>query len=165
MSLQALMALLGHVTPAMTLRYAALADGTVRDAYDAAIAKVRGRRELPLVVAGRPAIPNRVTWLRSEMLKTRVAHGYCSRHLAAEACPYATSASSATTTPPTSSSSRRCRPSSPTSRRCVTTPKPAAGTGRSPATPGSSPACSATSTGSNNPAWRTLRLDPGLRAG
>jgi hypothetical protein len=23
------------------------------------------------------------------MLKTRVAHGYCSRHLAAEACPYA----------------------------------------------------------------------------
>jgi hypothetical protein len=23
------------------------------------------------------------------MLKTRVAHGYCSRHLAADACPYA----------------------------------------------------------------------------
>ncbi|HUG83806.1 MAG TPA: hypothetical protein VMM13_04535, partial [Euzebya sp.] len=23
------------------------------------------------------------------MLKTRVAHGFCSRHLAAEACPYA----------------------------------------------------------------------------
>ena len=23
------------------------------------------------------------------MIKTRVAHGYCSRHLAAEACPYA----------------------------------------------------------------------------
>jgi hypothetical protein len=23
------------------------------------------------------------------MLKTRIAHGYCSRHLAAEACPYA----------------------------------------------------------------------------
>jgi len=28
-------------------------------------------------------------WLHAEMLKTRVAHGYCSRHLAAEACPYA----------------------------------------------------------------------------
>jgi len=89
MSLQALMALLGHVTPQMTLRYAALADGTVRDAYDAAMAKLRGRRELPLVVEGRPAVPDRVVWLRSEMLKTRVAHGYCSRHLAAEACPYA----------------------------------------------------------------------------
>jgi hypothetical protein len=28
-------------------------------------------------------------WLNSEMLKTWVAHGYCSRQLAAEACPYA----------------------------------------------------------------------------
>lgn len=89
MSLQALMALLGHVTPQMTLRYAALADGTVRDAYDTALAKLRGSRELPLVVAGRAVVPDRVSWLRSEMLKTRVANGYCSRHLAADACPYA----------------------------------------------------------------------------
>ena len=39
----------------------------------------------------RPArsLPDKVDWLRSEMLKTRVAHGYCSRHLAADACPYA----------------------------------------------------------------------------
>ena len=89
MSLQALMALLGHLTPEMTLRYAALADGTVRGAYDAAMTRVRARRELPLVIAGRPVIPDRIEWLRAEMLKTRVAHGYCSRHLAAEACPYA----------------------------------------------------------------------------
>lgn len=89
MSLQALMALLGHVTPEMTLRYAALADTTVRAAYDAAITKTRTRRELPLVISGRPVVPDRVTWLHAEMLKTRVAHGYCSRHLAAEACPYA----------------------------------------------------------------------------
>ena len=27
--------------------------------------------------------------VRAEMLETRVAHGYCSRQLAAEACPYA----------------------------------------------------------------------------
>jgi integrase len=89
MNLQALMALLGHVTPEMTLRYAALADDTVRDAYNAAMAKLRGRRELPLVIAGRPVVPDRISWLRAEMLKTRVAHGYCSRHLAADACPYA----------------------------------------------------------------------------
>ena len=89
MNLQALMALLGHVTPEMTLRYAALANTTVRGAYDAAMGRVRQRRELPLVVAGRPVAPDRVEWLRSEMLKTRVAHGYCSRHIAAEACPYA----------------------------------------------------------------------------
>jgi site-specific recombinase XerD len=89
MSLQALMALLGHVSPQMTLRYAALANGTVRGAYDAAMAKLHQRRPLPLVVAGRPVVPNKIAWLSSEMIKTRVAHGYCSRHLAAEACPYA----------------------------------------------------------------------------
>lgn len=41
MNMQALMALLGHVTPEMTLRYASLASPTVRGAYDAAMAKVR----------------------------------------------------------------------------------------------------------------------------
>jgi hypothetical protein len=30
-----------------------------------------------------------VQWLRAEMLKTRVAHGYCARSLVAEACSYA----------------------------------------------------------------------------
>jgi len=30
-----------------------------------------------------------VQWLRTEMLKTRVAPGYCSRNLVAEACSYA----------------------------------------------------------------------------
>ena len=34
-------------------------------------------------------MPERVDWLCQEMLKTRIAHGYCSRHLTAEACPYA----------------------------------------------------------------------------
>jgi site-specific recombinase XerD len=89
LNLQALMALLGHVTPEMTMRYAALADGTIRDAYDAAMAKIRGRRDLPLVIDGRPTVPDRIGWLRDQMLKTRVAHGYCSRHLVADACPYA----------------------------------------------------------------------------
>lgn len=89
MSLPALMALLGHVTPEMTLRYARLASPTVRAAYEAAMGKVGARRQLPLASAGRPTIPERVEWLGQEMLKTRVAHGYCSRHLAAEACPYA----------------------------------------------------------------------------
>ena len=68
MSLQALMALLGHSSPDMTLRYA---------------------RRIPISVGGRPQVPEREAWLRSEMLKTRVAHGYCSRNLVAEACPYA----------------------------------------------------------------------------
>ncbi len=87
MSLQGLMALLGHVTPEMTLRYATLANPTLRAGYDAAIGKVR--RALPVAPAGRPIVPERVAWIASEFLKTRVGTGYCSRHLAAEACPYA----------------------------------------------------------------------------
>ena len=87
MSLQALMALLGHVTAEMTLRYATLASPTLRAAYDEAIGKARPR--LPIIVNDRPVLPSKVDWLRGEMLKTRVAHGYCSRHLAADACPYA----------------------------------------------------------------------------
>ncbi|HAF09072.1 MAG TPA: hypothetical protein DCK98_03185 [Chloroflexi bacterium] len=81
------MALLGHVTPEMTLRYATLASPTLRAGYDRAIGTLR--RSLPVVPAGRPIIPERVAWIASEFLKTRVATGFCLRHLAAEACPYA----------------------------------------------------------------------------
>lgn len=88
MSLQALMNLLGHSSPEMTMRYAQLASPTLRAAYDQAIGKLR--RRIPVApVPGRRAVPNDVEWLRAEMLKTRVANGYCSRDLAAEACPYA----------------------------------------------------------------------------
>lgn len=87
MSLQALMALLGHVTPQMTLRYATLASPTLRDAYDQAMGKMR--RRFTLTPVGKPIVPDAVSWLGSEMLKTRVAHGYCSRHESAGACPYA----------------------------------------------------------------------------
>ena len=89
MSLQALMALMGHVSAEMTLRYASLASPTVRAAYEAAMSKVHARQALFVAATGRPAAPDRVEWLRSEMLKTRVAHGYCSRDLVADACPYA----------------------------------------------------------------------------
>jgi integrase len=87
MSLQALMALLGHVTPEMTLRYATLASPTLRSAYDEAMGKMR--RQLTLTPVGRPIVPDKVSWLASEMLKTRVAHGYCSRHKSQGPCPYA----------------------------------------------------------------------------
>jgi hypothetical protein len=89
MSLQALMALLGHVSTEMTLRYAALAAPAVRMAYEEAMSKARARLTLAIAPVGQPIIPGRIEWLRAEMLKTRVAHGYCSRQLAAEACPYA----------------------------------------------------------------------------
>jgi hypothetical protein len=85
MSLQALMALLGHVTPQMTIRYATLASPTLRTAYDQAMGKMR--RQFTLTPVGKPVIPDKMSWLNSEMLKTRVTHGYCSRHAAAGACP------------------------------------------------------------------------------
>ena len=47
------------------------------------------RQALFVVATGPGTVPDRVEWLRSEMLKTRVAHGYCSRELVADACPYA----------------------------------------------------------------------------
>jgi integrase len=88
--LPALMALLGHVTPEMTLRYAKLASPTVGAAYQRAMNTIRARQPLPIVaIGGTAVIPDRVEWLASEMLKTRVAHGYCSRTPAAGACPYA----------------------------------------------------------------------------
>jgi integrase len=87
MSLQALMAVLGHVTPEMTLRYAVLASPTLRASYDEAMGKVR--KLIPVAPAGQPVVPPKVEWIASEFLKTRLTGGYCSRHLAAEACPYA----------------------------------------------------------------------------
>jgi len=90
MNLPALMALLGHVTPEMTLRYARLASPTIRDAYQTAMAKLSGRHSLFTIPAGGGrAIPSKVDWLHTEMLKTRVAHGFCSRDPIAAACPYA----------------------------------------------------------------------------
>jgi len=90
MNLPALMALLGHVTPEMTLRYARLASPTIRDAYQKAMTKLNGRRPLFTIPAGtNRAIPSKIDWLHTEMLKTRVAHGFCSRDPIAGACPYA----------------------------------------------------------------------------
>lgn len=87
MSIQALMTLLGHRSPEMTIRYARLTSPTLKAAYDEAAGKIA--RRIPVAPAGRSKTPDRVEWLAAEMLKTRVAHGYCSRDLAAEACPYA----------------------------------------------------------------------------
>lgn len=101
MSLQALMQLLGHSSPEMTMRYAQLASPTLRTAYDQAIGKLRRRIPVAPVIGGH-VVPNDIEWLHSEMLKTRVAHGYCSRDLTAEACAYANiceTCSNFTTTP------------------------------------------------------------------
>jgi integrase len=61
MSMQALMTLLGHRSPEMTIRYARLASPTLKTAYDQAAGKIAKR--IPVAPADRPATPDRVEWL------------------------------------------------------------------------------------------------------
>ena len=88
-SLQSLMALLGHVSAEMSLRYGRLFDQTVRAEYERALelAKVRigplpdNKRRIPLRGDG--------DWRHEPAIKSRLAGGYCLRAPAQGACPYA----------------------------------------------------------------------------
>ncbi|MDQ4033453.1 MAG: hypothetical protein M3332_14875 [Actinomycetota bacterium] len=89
MSMQALMALLGHVTPEMTLRYTSLASPTIRSAYDTAMAKVRSRQQLPLIVADRPVVPTGFSGYTPKYSRPASRTATAPRYLTADACPYA----------------------------------------------------------------------------
>jgi hypothetical protein len=156
MSLPALMALLGHQTPEMTLRYATLASPTLRSAYDTAMGKMR--RQFTLTPTGRPIVPDKVTWLHAEMLKTRVPHGYCSRDLAAEACPYANICENCETTSPGPSSLPYSKPNSSTSKPSTMTRSNVAGTAKPPGTPASPP--TSPPPGKHRPSALDLTLTP-----
>ncbi len=88
-SLQSVMALLGHVSAEMSLRYGRLFDATVRAEYERALdlAKARigplpqGRARIPVTAEG--------DWRRAPAIKARLAGGYCLRAPAQGACPYA----------------------------------------------------------------------------
>ncbi len=90
-SLQALMALLGHSSAEMSLRYGHLFDHTIRTEYERALdlAKAHigpmntGRISLPLVDISQG------DWRETPTIKARMAGGYCLRAPAQEACPYA----------------------------------------------------------------------------
>ncbi|ETZ38826.1 phage integrase family protein [Mycobacterium intracellulare MIN_061107_1834] len=162
MSLQALMSLLGHVTPQMTIRYATLASPTLRAAYDEAMGKMR--RQFTLTPVGKPILPDKVGWLHSEMLKTRVAHGYCARHESAGACPYANICETCDNYVTAPNSATRSPTNSPTSRPSEPTPSAAAGPTKPPATTASPTPLPTT------PAPRSMnipprRVDPPPRAG
>ena len=147
----------------MTIRYATLASPALRTAYDEAMGKMR--RQFTLTPAGKPIIPDKITWLNSEMLKTRVAHGYCSRHEAAGACPYANICETCDNFTTGPEFATRSRTSSPTSRTCKPTPKPAAGTAKPPATPASPKPSPATSAGSPADQPQSQQLALTARAG
>jgi len=91
-SLQSLMALLGHVSAEMSLRYGRLFDATVRTEYERALTLAkkqigplpatapRGRTALPLINGD---------WRQAPAIKARLAGGYCLRAEAQGACQYA----------------------------------------------------------------------------
>ena len=90
-SLQALMALLGHSSAQMSLRYGHLFDDTIRTEYERALdlAKAQigpmntGGISLPLVDISHG------DWRETPTIKARMAGGYCLRAPAQQACPYA----------------------------------------------------------------------------
>ncbi|AWZ22787.1 MULTISPECIES: tyrosine-type recombinase/integrase [Rhodococcus] len=91
-SLQALMALLGHVSTQMSLRYAHLFDATVRSEYERALDLAKSR--IGPIPAGRTQLPlTDVTgdggWKDAPAIKSRLAGGYCLRAPAQGSCPYA----------------------------------------------------------------------------
>lgn len=96
-SLQALMALLGHQSAEMSLRYGRLFDATVRAEYERALDLAKqniatvdassspaGRTPLPLTV-----ITGGRDWKDTPLLKSRMAGGFCLRGPAQGACSYA----------------------------------------------------------------------------
>ncbi len=91
-SLQALMALLGHSSAEMSLRYGHLFDSTVRQEYERALTlakaqigpSVPGRIGLPLT-----DITGTDNWKDAPAIKARMAGGYCLRAPAQGPCPYA----------------------------------------------------------------------------
>lgn len=96
-SLQALMALLGHQSAEMSLRYGRLFDATVRTEYERALDLAK--QNIPTIMtagdtAGRTQLPLTVItggrdWKDTPLLKSRMAGGFCLRAPAQGACSYA----------------------------------------------------------------------------
>ncbi len=86
-SLQSLMALLGHVSAEMSLRYGRLFDATVRTEYERALALAKERLG-PLLPEASP-LPLAGDWRAAPAIKARLAGGFCVRAPAQGACPYA----------------------------------------------------------------------------
>ncbi len=88
--LQTLMALLGHVSAAMSLRYGRLFDATVKADYERALEQAKahlGGPVLPVAEPSRPPLAG--DWRDAPAIKARLAGGYCIRTAAQGACAYA----------------------------------------------------------------------------
>lgn len=87
-SLQALMAILGHVSAEMSLRYGHLFDTTVRTEYERALKQAKDRIGTLPTTPDTPA-EDPADWLTGATIKTALAAGYCPRAPAQGACTYA----------------------------------------------------------------------------
>ncbi|MDQ2708760.1 MAG: site-specific integrase [Actinomycetota bacterium] len=91
-SLQSLMALLGHVSAAMSLRYGRLFDSTVKAEYERALTAAKAHLgSLPAEPpAGRTLLPIIAgDWKEAPALKARLAGGFCVRAQVQGPCAYA----------------------------------------------------------------------------
>jgi integrase len=85
-SLQALMALLGHVSATMSLRYGRLFDATVRADYERAL--VLAKQRMGPVLPEATPVRLETDWRQAPLIKARLAGGYCLRTAAQGVCPY-----------------------------------------------------------------------------
>jgi hypothetical protein len=85
-SLQALMALLGHTSAEMSLRYGRLFDATVRADYERAL--VLAKERLGPVLPEATPVNLDSNWRELPLIKARMAGGYCVRTLAQGVCSY-----------------------------------------------------------------------------
>jgi integrase len=91
-SLQSLMALLGHASAEMSLRYGRLFDKTVRAEYERALDLAKTQARTP--ATGRTSLPlagitGGADWKGTPLIKSRLAGGFCLRAPAQGACAYA----------------------------------------------------------------------------
>jgi integrase len=85
-SLQSLMAMLGHVSAEMSLRYGRLFDSTVRADYEKALTLAKERLG-PVLPESTPVTLN-TDWRSAPLIKARLGGGYCVRTLAQGSCAY-----------------------------------------------------------------------------
>lgn len=87
------MAMLGHVSAEMSLRYGRLFDTTVRAEYERALTQAKAQLgEMPPAPTRKrslPLLPADKDWREAPGIKARLAGGYCVRAPAQGACPYA----------------------------------------------------------------------------
>ena len=86
------MALLGHISAEMSLRYGRLFDSTVRAEYERGLELAKQQARTPST--GRITLPltditGGADWKQTPLLKTRMAAGFCLRAPAQGACTYA----------------------------------------------------------------------------